>query len=62
MVLVFKNNTYYYVLTMLPNGFWIDILNAVLQVISAGQEKIIFFLGAQPGDKNVLQTNGVFLC
>jgi hypothetical protein len=27
----------------------------------AGQEKIIFFLGAQPGDKNFLQTNGVFL-
>jgi hypothetical protein len=27
-----------------------------------GQEKIIFFLGAQPGDKNFLQTNGVFLC
>ena len=27
-----------------------------------GQEKIIFFLGAQPEDKNVLQTNGVFLC
>ena len=26
-----------------------------------GQEKIIFFLGAQPGDKNFLQTNGVFL-
>jgi hypothetical protein len=24
--------------------------------------KIIFFLGAQPGDKNFLQTNGVFLC
>jgi hypothetical protein len=28
----------------------------------AGQEKRIFFLGAQPGDKNFLQTNGVFLC
>jgi hypothetical protein len=27
-----------------------------------GQEKIIFFLGAQPGDKNFLETNGVFLC
>ena len=27
-----------------------------------GKEKIIFFLGAQPGDKNFLQTNGVFLC
>ena len=27
-----------------------------------GQEKIIFFLGAQTGDKNFLQTNGVFLC
>jgi hypothetical protein len=26
------------------------------------QEKVIFFLGAQPGDKNFLQTNGVFLC
>jgi hypothetical protein len=25
-----------------------------------GQEKRIFFLGAQPGDKNFLQTNGVF--
>jgi hypothetical protein len=31
--------------------------------MKAGQEKIIFFLGAQPGDKkNFLQTNGVFLC
>jgi hypothetical protein len=30
--------------------------------LPAGQEKIIFFLGAQPGDKNFLQTNGVFLC
>jgi hypothetical protein len=29
---------------------------------AAGQEKIIFSLGAQPGDKNFLQTNGVFLC
>jgi hypothetical protein len=29
---------------------------------SQGQEKRIFFLGAQPGDKNFLQTNGVFLC
>jgi hypothetical protein len=28
----------------------------------AGQEKTIFFLGAQPGDKNLLQSNGVFLC
>jgi siroheme synthase len=28
----------------------------------AEQEKRIFFLGAQPGDKNYLQTNGVFLC
>jgi hypothetical protein len=28
----------------------------------AGQEKNIFFLGAKPGDKNYLQTNGVFLC
>ena len=27
-----------------------------------GQEKRIFFLGAQPRDKNFLQTNGVFLC
>jgi hypothetical protein len=26
-----------------------------------GREKIIFFLGAKPGDKNFLQTNGVFL-
>jgi hypothetical protein len=25
-----------------------------------GQEKIIFFLGAQPGGKNFLQTNRVF--
>jgi hypothetical protein len=25
-----------------------------------GQEKIIFFPGAQPGEKNFLQTNGVF--
>jgi hypothetical protein len=25
---------------------------------AAGQEKIIFFLGAQTGDKNFLQTNG----
>ena len=29
---------------------------------SSGQEKTIFFLGAKPGDKNYLQTNGVFLC
>jgi hypothetical protein len=29
-------------------------------VSAAEQEKIIFFLGAQPGDKNFLQTNGVF--
>ena len=29
---------------------------------TSGQEKIIVFLGAQPGDKNFLQTNGVFLC
>jgi hypothetical protein len=28
----------------------------------AGQEKIIFSLGAQPGDKNFLQTHGVYLC
>jgi hypothetical protein len=28
----------------------------------AGQEKRIFFLGAQHGDKNFLKTNGVFLC
>ena len=26
-----------------------------------GREKIIFFLGAKPGDKNFLQTNRVFL-
>jgi hypothetical protein len=25
-------------------------------------KKRIFFLGAQPGDKDFLQTNGVFLC
>jgi hypothetical protein len=50
-----------YVAQWIPD-FWRDILNAVLQVISAGQEKRIFFLGAQPGDKNFLQTNGVFLC
>jgi hypothetical protein len=31
------------------------------EYLSPGQEKIIFFLGAQPGDKNFLQTNGVFL-
>jgi hypothetical protein len=30
--------------------------------LSAGQEKIIFSLGAQPGDKNFLQTHGVYLC
>jgi hypothetical protein len=30
--------------------------------LSAGQEIIIFFLGAQPGDKNFLQTNEVFFC
>jgi hypothetical protein len=28
----------------------------------AGQEKGIFFLGAQRGDKNFLHTNGLFLC
>jgi hypothetical protein len=33
-----------------------------LGLTNAGQKKIIFFLGAQPGDKNFLQTNGVFLC
>jgi hypothetical protein len=33
-----------------------------LGYIYARQEKIIFFLGAQPGDKMFLQTNGVFLC
>jgi hypothetical protein len=27
-----------------------------------GREKIIFFLGTKPGEKNFLQTNGVFLC
>jgi hypothetical protein len=31
-----------------------------INIVRAG--KIIFFLGAQPGDKNFLQTNGVFLC
>jgi hypothetical protein len=29
---------------------------------TSGQEKIIFFLGAQTGDTNFLQSNGVFLC
>jgi hypothetical protein len=34
---------------------------AVLSLyIYSGQEKRIFFLGAQPGDKNFLQTNRVF--
>jgi hypothetical protein len=28
----------------------------------SGQEKIIFFLGALPGDKKFLQTNRVVLC
>jgi hypothetical protein len=33
-----------------------------IDIIShTGKEKRIFFLGAQPGDKNFLQTNGVFL-
>ena len=32
------------------------------RIRKAGQEKRIFFLGAQPGDNNFLQTNGVFLC
>jgi hypothetical protein len=32
------------------------------QYTVSGQEKIISFLGAQAGDKNFLQTNGVFLC
>jgi hypothetical protein len=36
-----------------------NILNPTMRT-SAG--KIIFFLGAQPGDKNFLQTNGLFLC
>ena len=35
---------------------------ALLKVYYTGQEKIIFFLGAQPGDKNFLQTNGVYFC
>jgi hypothetical protein len=31
--------------------------------LETGQEKRIFFLGAQHGDKNYLQAcNGVFLC
>jgi hypothetical protein len=32
------------------------------QCLIPGQEKIIFVLGAQTGDTNFLQTNGVFLC
>jgi hypothetical protein len=31
-------------------------------IVLAGQEKRIFFLGAKPGGKNFLQTNGEFLC
>jgi hypothetical protein len=31
-------------------------MNYKLETVHAGQEKIIFFLGAQPGDKKFLQT------
>jgi hypothetical protein len=31
-------------------------------LVTSRAGKIIFFLGAQHGDKNFLQTNGVFLC
>jgi hypothetical protein len=37
-------------------------INCGISMHASGQGKIIFFLGAQPGDKNFLQTNGVFLC
>jgi hypothetical protein len=37
----------------------VDTFNCNTPFWEAGQETIIFFLGAQPGDKNFLQTNGV---
>ena len=40
---------------------WLPLLHSML-TLSAGQEIIIFFLGAQPGDKKFLQTNEVFFC
>ena len=36
--------------------------NMVIGNIVTGLEKIIFFLGAQLGDKEFLQTNPVILC
>jgi ABC-type multidrug transport system fused ATPase/permease subunit len=40
----------------------LNVLPKCSRTSLTGQEKIIFSLGAQPGDKNFLQTNGVFLC
>jgi hypothetical protein len=37
-------------------------LEIFISTLYSGQEKIIFFLGAQSGDKKFLQPNGVFLC
>jgi hypothetical protein len=42
--------------------FYNNISTKGLPIVYSGQEKIIFFVGAQPGDKHFLQTNGVFLC
>jgi hypothetical protein len=39
-----------------------NIVYVYVNISQTRQEKRIFFLGAQPGDKNFLQTNGVFLC
>ena len=58
-IFVEQNNVYYVPLKLLMNDkSTLTLLNS--QCIRSGQERGIFFLGAQPGDKNFLQTNGVF--
>jgi hypothetical protein len=41
---------------------WLGFNFYNVQLIIIRAEKRIFFLGEQPGDKNSLLTNGVFLC
>jgi hypothetical protein len=45
-------------------GIFLELFDVLIfgAIESTGQGKRIFFLGAQPGDKNFLQTDGVFLC